>query len=203
MDILSFASKTQDIYERNGARFDAERPKILFEKKWLKRFQYLLPDKAKILDVGCGAGEPIAQYFIERGYDLTGIDFSTSMLDIAKSRFPNNPWHFMDMRVLDLNEKFDGIIAWHSFFHLTKDDQKTTLQKFADHLAPNGVLMLTVGHEEGEVIGTVGEDKVYHSSLSFEQYESCLNKLDMDVIKFVREDPECYGSTILLAQKRK
>lgn len=201
-NILDIEQNTQGVYERNGERFDTERSKTLFEKVWLDRFAERLPKKAKILDVGCGAGEPIAQYLIERGFDVTGIDFSNTMLDIIRRRYPDNEWHHMDMRQLNFPNKFDGIIAWHSFFHLTRDDQKTTLQKFADYLAPGGILMLTVGYDEGEAIGHVGGEEVYHASFAYEDYEMLLNDLGITVVDYILDDPECGGASILLAQKK-
>ena len=199
--ILELSEKTQDIYERNSLQFDHDRTKTLFEKKWLERFVALLPDNPKILDIGCGSGEPIARYFIEKDISITGVDFSKSLLDIAKSRFPNNPWHYQDMRDLAFDEKYDGIIAWHSFFHLTPDDQPKTLEKFSDHLLPNGVLMLTVGSEEGLAIGHIGNDKVYHASLSTEEYKTLLDRLGIQIIEFMIDDIECGRANIILAQK--
>lgn len=196
------AKQTRDVYERNATFFDEKRPKIFFEKGWVERFQALLFDNAKILDVGCGAGQPIAQYFIEQGFDVTGVDFSQNMLDIVQSRFPDHDWRLMDMRELSFDTKFNGIIAWHSFFHLTPDEQRSTLKKMADHLEEKGALMVTVGHEAGEVLGHVGHDEVYHSSLSYEEYEALLQSFNMKITRFSPLDDECDGSTILLAQKK-
>ena len=103
---------------------------------------------------------------------------------------------------LSLPLMFDGIIAWHSFFHLNPSDQRITLQNFAKHLKSGGVLMLTVGLEEGEVLGTVGNEDVYHASLSYEEYDSLLSELNIDILKFSIDDAECHGATILLAQKK-
>ena len=201
MTLREIEKTTQDVYERLGPRFDAERPKVLMEEKWLSRFKGMLPRGGSILDVGCGAAEPIAEYFITNGYDLTGIDFSASMLALAKSRFPDHQWINMDMRALSLGQKFDGIIAWHSFFHLTQQDQRATLAHFAKHLNPKGVLLLTVGPEAGEVGGMVGGEPVYHSSLSPKGYEELLLSHGIEVVDFVPEDDDCDGSTLLLAQK--
>ncbi len=201
MSLQKIEKTTQDVYERLGPRFDAERPKVLDEKKWLFRFQKLLPKGGSILDVGCGAADPIAAYFIQKGFALTGVDFSSSMLKLAKERFPENSWLQMDMRQLSLDCQFDGIIAWHSFFHLTQADQKVTLQHFADHLKVGGALLLTVGPEEGEVGGMVGGEPVYHSSLSPEGYKQELANYGIEILDFVPEDPDCNGSTLLLARK--
>ncbi len=200
-NLIALEKNTQAVYERQAQRFDQERSKVLFEKQWLDRFVQLLSPGAKILDVGCGAGEPIARYFIEKGYDLTGLDFSRSMLEIARTRFPDSTWHYMDMRQLHLQDRFDGIIAWHSFFHLKREDQKSTLQNFAEHLRPGAVLMLTVGYEDGEVLGHVGGEEVYHASFAYETYEALLNDLGLSVLRFVNDDPDCRGASVLLAQK--
>ncbi len=197
----ALAADTQRVYEQYGPRFDAERSKTLFERKWLRRFEALLPERAAILDVGCGAGEPIAHYFIENGHEVTGIDFAESMIALAKQRFPNHRWLVADMRTFDLPRQFDGIIGWHSFFHLTPAEQRGTLERFAGHLRPEGVLLVTVGPEEGETIGHVGGQPVYHSSLSLEAYREILHRLGMTIIDFVAEDPECGFATVLLAQK--
>lgn len=192
---------TRSTYEKHAAQFDIERHKVLVEQKWLDKFCSLCPDQAQLLDVGCGSAEPIAKYLIEKGYHLTGIDFSQAMIDICSKRFPEQNWFVMDMRELDLEKSYDGIISWHSFFHLTQEAQRKTLKIFARHLNDNGVLMLTVGPEAGEVVGHVCGDEVYHSSLSFEEYQQILNEEGITVVEFVREDPECDLCTILLAKK--
>jgi len=201
-EMKTLAINTQSVYERQGVRYDAERAKILFERKWLSRFEEFLPQEATILDVGCGSGEPIAHYFIQNGHHLTGIDYAESMIKLAKKRFPDNQWHLVDMRNLDLPQQYDGIIGWHSFFHLTPEEQRSTLVRFAGHLKAGGVLMVTVGTEEGEVVGHVAGERVYHSSLAPEAYRQILNDLGMEIIDFVFEDPQCDYATVLLAQKK-
>ena len=123
------------------------------------------------------------------------------MLEIARSRFPELTFHSGDMASMDIGKQFDGIIAWNSFFHLTQDAQREALKRFGDHLAPGGVLMLTVGGEAGELIGHVNGAEVYHSSLSPEEYRERLRRLDIEVVEFVVDDEECGQQTVLLAQK--
>ena len=194
------AKTTQAVYERNTVRFDAERAKVLFEKSWIDRFLSLIPDQGLILDLGCGAADPIGSYMIEQGYRVTGVDASAGMLRLAKKRFPDGDWRRMDMRELNMPERFDGIIGWDSFFHLTRDEQRMVLPKLARHLGPSGALMLTVGQSDGEVTGRVGDDTVYHSSLSIDEYTSILAENDVEVVDFIPEDPECDFHTILLAR---
>ena len=199
--LSDLALKTLDIYQSNAKKFDSDRNKELIEKTWLRWFQSLLPSGGSILDIGCGSGEPIAQYFIQQGFELTGIDFSSHMIALAKRRFPQHTWHLMDMRTLQLQQRFNGIIAWHSFFHLTPEEQRKSLQLFVKHLAPSGVLMVTIGSTEGEVKGHIGDDEVYHASLSCDEYTSLLKALKMKVLKLKLDDPECGGASVLIAQK--
>lgn len=202
MNMAALAARTGEIYQRNAVRFDAERPKRLHEKPWLDRFADLLPPGGTVLDVGCGAGEPIAAYFASQGYRVTGLDAAQAMIDLARRRLPEQEWLFGDMRRLNLDRTFNGIIGWNSFFHLTQDEQRSVLPRLAQHLEPGGALMLTVGPEAGEVTGHVGDDIVYHASLAPDEYRSILAGLGLQVVSFVAEDPDCDLQTILLAQKQ-
>jgi len=67
-DISELAFQTQLICQRNARCFTDNRPKDLIEKSWLDRFRRLIPEGGKILDLGCGAGVPIASYFIQHGH---------------------------------------------------------------------------------------------------------------------------------------
>jgi SAM-dependent methyltransferase len=200
-DLKALAAQTQAVYERRAAWFADHRPKALIEKAWLDRFCDVMPDKASILDLGCGAGKPIAAYFLAQGHRVIGLDASKAMIELAREALPNGDWRAGDMRALDLEDRFDGIIGWHSFFHLTQDEQRATLPKIAAHLKPRGALMLTVGTSDGEVEGQVADDPIYHSSLNQDEYRAILARLGLEVLAFKTEDPDCAGSTILLAQR--
>jgi hypothetical protein len=45
------------------------------------------------------------------------------------------------MRELALRRRFDGILAWDSFFHLAHEDQRRMFAIFADHASIGTVLM--------------------------------------------------------------
>ncbi len=192
---------TRAVYDRQAEVYDADRSRAFFEARWLTRFGDALPRGSRVLDLGCGAGEPISSWLIAEGFRLTGLDFSPRMLDIARTRWPQGDWRDGDMRQLDLGERFDGIIAWNSFFHLSPDEQRAALPRLAAHLAPGGRLMVTVGHKAGEVTGTVGGEPVYHASLSPAEYATRLEETGLRLTAFVAEDPGCKDHTILMALK--
>ncbi len=195
------AELTKGVYDRQAATYDAQRSRALFEARWLARFTRCLAPGGRVLDLGCGTGEPIARWFRTEGFAVTGVDFSPAMLEIARSRFPAGDWREADMRVLDLAETFNGIIAWDSFFHLTPDEQRTCIAHLSGHLEPGGSALLTVGPDAGEAYGRVGGEAVYHSSLSPAEYAACLEKNGMRLTGFLAEDPDTDSHTVLMARK--
>lgn len=192
---------TRAVYDRQAEVYDKARSRSFFEARWLATFGDALPRGAKVLDLGCGAGEPIAAWLIGEGFRVTGADFSEGMLAIARARWPDGDWRVADMRNLDLDETFDGIVGWDSFFHLTPDEQRATIPRLAAHLAPEGRLMVTVGHKAGEVSGTVGAETVYHASLSPAEYARCLEDAGLAMTAFMAEDPRTDFHTVLMARK--
>jgi len=192
---------THAVYERQATEYDKRRSKALFEARWLARFTASLKPGDHVLDLGCGAGDPIARWFMAEGFDVTGVDFSEAMLSIARERWPEGDWRYADMRDFELDQIFDGIIAWNSFFHLTADEQKACIARMSHHLRPGGMLMLTVGPSEGEASGTVGAEIVYHASLSPAGYASCLEENGLLLTGFLAEEPEAQSHTILMARK--
>jgi SAM-dependent methyltransferase len=77
----SDADNIVDLYQRHAQAWANDRGKSLFEVPWLDRFLFLLPRSAVIVDIGCASGEPIARYFIGKGYDVTGVDSSPALID--------------------------------------------------------------------------------------------------------------------------
>ncbi|RUR16032.1 class I SAM-dependent methyltransferase [Legionella sp. km535] len=182
--------------------FDNARTKDLkMEKSYLNLIQKHLSLNSKILDVGCGTGEPLAQFLINAGYIVTGIDASKRMIERCKQRFPKGKWLLADMRTLDLNEQFHAVIAWHSFFHLSHDDQRRTLKLLASYVHQNGLLIFTSGPEYGEVWSDNGGHELYHASLSTEEYQQLLIDNNFKVLVHKIRDPECGEATVWVAQK--
>ena len=103
------------LYERHAQNFDRERSRKLQEKAWLDRFLSHLRPAGVVLDIGCGMAEPIARYILESGFRVVGVDFSPSLIEMCRARFPDSEWIVADMRQLSLERRFDGLLAWEVF----------------------------------------------------------------------------------------
>lgn len=196
------AARTQAIYARQAKRFDAERTKSLQEQQWLDRLLAPIRSGGRILDLGCGAGDPIAGYLLERGFDVVGLDASSEMLALARARYPDAEWVLGDMRTLDLGGRFDAVIAWNSFFHLMPSEQRDVLARIARLMKGGSQLLVTVGDREGAETGWVGGEPIYHASLAPDEYRAVLGGLGVEVVDFVIADPTCGDQTVLLGRKR-
>lgn len=198
----SAAADIVALYERHAHDYDADRGTQLGpEKVWLDRFVTLLPIGATVLDLGCGSGEPIARYLIGRGLIVTGVDSSPTLISLCRARFPGSAWVLADMRTLELGERFDGILAWDSFFHLNFRDQRRVLSVFKRHAAPRAALMFTSGGVRGESIGSYRGEPLFHASFSAREYRAMLKSKGFRVMEHVADDEECGGHTVWLARR--
>lgn len=99
-----------------------------------------------ICDIGCGTGRH-AEFFLERGYQITGIDVSAEMLRLARKKFAGQPRiTFRQNRGSDfrLPYQFTCVISMFSTFgHLLNDeDAFREVRNYFNHLAPGGLFIL-------------------------------------------------------------
>jgi ubiquinone/menaquinone biosynthesis C-methylase UbiE len=135
-----------------GYYFDAEEAAAYDHEPWQMRediaFYVGLAEGAKaagdpVLELACGTGRvtiPIAK----AGCDVTGLDNSPAMLDIARRKAAAEgvsiEWVQGDMRSFKLDLRFGLIlIPYRSFLALlTIEDQKACLRSVYEHLLPGG-----------------------------------------------------------------
>jgi SAM-dependent methyltransferase len=199
--VASDSDRIIDLYERYAESYIVDRRGAGWdESAWLDRFIALLQQDATILDIGCGSGEPIAGYLINRNFAIEVVDTSPSLISVCRERFPTQRWHVADMRDLALGRTFQGLLAWDSFFHLSHDDQRCMFPIFKHHAANGAALMFTSGAAHGVAIGTYHGEPLYHASLAPEEYCSLLEANGFRAVAYVAEDPNCGRHTIWLAQ---
>lgn len=152
-------------YESSAASY-AENVENLCSYKEENRFLSLIPLNGKIIDIGCGSGRD-ARVFSEQGYQVTGIDFSSKMVEVAKQKAPQADFHVMDMRSLSFDAIFDGAWANASLLHLSKEELLSVLEKIFQSLKPNGSFFIRL--KKG-VFEKVEPDSRYNNLEKFYSY---------------------------------
>lgn len=128
---------TLNYYNANATEFVRGTLSVDFTRTQ-DRFLRKLPDKAYILDFGCGSGRD-AKYFSEKGYCVDATDGSVELCKIA-SEYAGIPVRQMLFEELNEFEKYDGIWACASILHMPKAALKDVFLKMALALKSNGIL---------------------------------------------------------------
>ena len=85
-----------------------------------------LPIRAKVLDLGCGAGRH-ALLLAKKGFAVTGVDQSAKLLSVADDEAKKNGLHAMfvrdDIRTVHFHEKFNLILNVFTSFGYFKNDE--------------------------------------------------------------------------------
>ncbi len=99
---------------------------------------------ARVLDVACGAGVHVVA-FARRGYAVTGIDRTLSLLAIARARSPDVSLVCQDMRTLAFRPAFDlACCLYSSFGYFDEESNLRVLENIRNALRPGGTLVLDV-----------------------------------------------------------
>ena len=122
--------------------------------------------KARMLDLGCGAGRH-SKYLSLKGFDVTGIDLSSLSIRQAKKwEGPSLKFYRQDMRMPFGNKVFDYVFNFFTSFGYfdDPDDDDRVIQNITSSLKPGGLLVMDyinapyaekklVSHETKEIDG--------------------------------------------------
>ncbi|MCG8633517.1 MAG: class I SAM-dependent methyltransferase [Desulfobacterales bacterium] len=108
-------------------------------------FIAVLSRGARVLDLGCGSGNPIGKQLVEAGFRLTGVDRSAKLLAKARSSLPDTEFIRSDIEDYSIKERYDGVVLWDALFHLPRQVHPPVLEKIYACLSPGGYLILSSG----------------------------------------------------------
>ena len=99
----------------------------------------------RILDIGFGTGVLTCKLY-ENGYDITGIDFSEKMIQIAREKMPaarliqHDFTYGLPAQLQD--QKFDAIVCTYAIHHLDDAAKVVFLKELMTHLNPGGKIFI-------------------------------------------------------------
>ncbi|MCP3999469.1 MAG: class I SAM-dependent methyltransferase [Gammaproteobacteria bacterium] len=100
-----------------------------------------VPKGAKLLELGCGPGDPTTKTLAQH-YAVTANDISESCLELAKKNAPNAKFILSDMTALDFaGETFDAVVAYYAFHHIPRDRYEPLIKQINKWLRPGGIFM--------------------------------------------------------------
>lgn len=101
-----------------------------------------LPPGGQLLDAGCGHGEPVIARLLEKGFQVTGSDFSPEMLRRAARQFPQVTFLHQPITALDQENTYDGVCSFNSMLYLDPIDLLNSIYRLHCALKPGGLLFL-------------------------------------------------------------
>ena len=140
----------EELYENYGLKYEDE----VFTKGTVGECDFIEKEirynkQVEILDIGCGTGRH-SRELTKRGYDVTGIDLSESLLNrakvIASKEGLNINFQLQDARSLTFHNEFDlAIMLCEGSFSLMETDEMNfqILQNATNALRDQGKLIFT------------------------------------------------------------
>jgi len=123
-------TETINVYEREAAAYTAfELDSSQLDA--LDRFIAALPERAQVLDVGCGPGVH-GEYMMRKGLRVDGLDPTQAFVTEALLRGVNARLGTFDD--IASGAQYDGVYASFSLLHAPRDDLPCHLADIADTL---------------------------------------------------------------------
>lgn len=109
-----------------------------------------------ILDLGCGTGLELAEYFaLNPSARITGIDLSKGMLSALQSKFPDRRLDLIWGSYFDVPfgcDRFDAAVSVESLHHFAAGQKLSLYKKLFDSLKADGCFVLTDYFAESETL---------------------------------------------------
>lgn len=175
MDSIEYYNENSDDYYERTVNLDMHES--------LNKFIDLLPEGGCVLDLGCGSGRDSA-YFISQGYDVTALDASEEMCNLASIHIGQSVLN-MTFAEMDFEEVFDGVWACASLLHVPSNEIEEILTKVVKCLKANGILYMSFkyGDFEGE------RDGRYYTDYRTRTLKELINKFDdLEIIEIYKSE---------------
>ena len=112
-----------------------------------------LPPSSRVLELGCGAGEPVTKRLTEHQNvaEVTANDISPRQIELAKAKCPSATFLQADMTALQFDpETLDAVACFFALFHLPRDEHKPMLERIHSWLKKGGCLVASLGASDDE-----------------------------------------------------
>lgn len=143
-----------------------------------------LTSGAQVLDIGCGAGVPIARTLAQR-LQVTGVDISSEQIRRARMNVPEGTFIQGDiMSATFPSASFDAAVAFYTIFHLPREEHPELLRRIYGWLKPGGYLLATVTlfAEAAYTEHDFFDVTMYWSNYGLEDYKTILAQIGFKLL---------------------
>lgn len=104
----------------------------------------------RILDLACGTGNSAAPLLM-RGYEVTGVDASEAMLEVARRNHPQADWLHGEFTSFSAPGRFSLVQSVFDALNnlLAPEQMLSTLRRVHAHLEPGGIFMFDINTSHG------------------------------------------------------
>jgi SAM-dependent methyltransferase len=136
-------------YDEAGAAYLRARPDDGLDMSLVAELCQRLPKGARVIDVGCGAGVPVAQHIADAGHYVFGIDLSWAQLTLSREHVPGLYVAEADMAALPIGPgTFDGLVSYYAVIHVPREDHVAVFAEFRRVVRAGGWALLCLGSED-------------------------------------------------------
>src|SRR5262245_35589288 len=119
---------------------------------WLRDLDTRLPDRADVLELGCGRGVPVTRQLARR-HRVTGVDISAVQIELARHHVPEASFVHADALEVEVAPgSLDAVVALYVFGHIPMREQRELIGRISLWLRNGAHLLATFG------AGKPGED---------------------------------------------
>jgi ubiquinone/menaquinone biosynthesis C-methylase UbiE len=190
------------VYNNFARTYDENRLIFDMSEVFDSFYKSLESTQSSILDLGCGSGEPFSKMFVDRGWEVTGVDFSEEMLKLASRYVPQMKTICSDMCDVKFKDStFEAITLIYSLFHVPCIEHEELFKRFYNWLKPGGKVLFTyaakeyTGHDEFNGCITFMEQELFYSHTT---PENLFNTLKNIGFKIESDDYKNIGGEIFL-----
>lgn len=160
--------------------------------------RFMVPKKGKILDLGCGTGK-MARRLSRAGYEVTAVDRSAQMLEIAANASADPILYVMqDMVSLEVPEKMDAAISICDCLNYILDvkDLREVFKRVRNSLKDGGIFLFDMNtrfkYEQLLACNTFAEDREDASFIwdNFYDEEERINEYQLSL--FIKNEKGTY-----------
>jgi SAM-dependent methyltransferase len=142
-------------------------------QQWLNTIVSALPTHARVLDLGCGAGIPVAQKLANHGCRVVGVDGSQRQIALACENEPRGTFIVADMTAVEFEPmSFDAVTAFYSITHVPRHEHPILLNKIRTWLKPGGIFLASMGY--GDCLAWTGD--WLGTTMFFSHFDAATNR---------------------------